>query len=110
VARYDKHGGKIATTIFEAAAWHKAVQPMCSGCPHSAIFHPHALWWYFRKRGWNDNLRKARAKFWCRKCGERVGKRIRPRVLELVPETDDMIRLQMPSEAEWKKAVNRFRS
>jgi len=110
VARYDSHGGRIATTIFEAAAWHRAIKPLCSRCPHSAIFHPHALWWHFSKRGWDDNLRAARARFWCRRCGQQIGQRIRPRMLEVVPETEDMILLEMPSQAEWKKAVNRFRS
>ena len=110
MARYNQDGGRIATTIFEAAAWHYAIQPVCSQCPHSAIFHPHALWWHFRKRGWDERLGAARARFWCRKCGERMGQRVRPRLLELVRETEDMICLEMPSEAEWKRAVNRFRS
>jgi hypothetical protein len=110
VARYNKDGGRVATTIFEAAAWHYAVRPVCSRCPHAASFHPHALWWHFHKRGWDDGLWQARARFWCRKCGERIGQHVRPRVLELVKEQDDDVKLEMPSQAEWKKAVNRFRS
>ena len=112
MARYDSHGGRIATTIFEAAAWHYAVKPVCGRCSHNALFHPHSLWWHFQKRGWDDNLRSALARFWCRKCAERIGKRIRPRVLELERETEAMnlVLLEMPSEAEWKKAVNRFRN
>ena len=100
----------MATTIFEAAAFHMAVKPVCSRCQHSATFHPHALWWHFSKRGWNDNLSVARERFWCRQCGARIGRRIRPGLLELVKETEEMICLEMPSQAEWKRAVNRFRS
>lgn len=110
MARYDSEGGRVASTIFEAAAWHYAVKPMCGRCPHSAIFHPHALWWHFSKRGWDDNLHTARARFWCRRCAARIGKRVRPGQLALVAETENMICLEMPSQAEWKKAVNRFRS
>lgn len=110
MAKFDNDGGRIATTLFEAAAWHHAVKPVCSRCPHSAIFHPHALWWHFTRRGWDQGLQAACQRFWCRKCGERIGMRIRPRILELVRETDDMICLTMPPAHEWKRAVNRFRS
>ena len=110
MARYDRHGGKIPTTIFEAAAWHKAIKPLCSRCPHSAIFHPHSLWWWFSRRGWNDDLRDATKRFWCRQCAAQIGRRVRPRMLDVVAETEDMICLPMPSQADWKKAVNRFRS
>ncbi len=110
MARFDSDGGRVATTIFEAAAWHRAVKPICSRCTHSAVFHPHALWWRFHRRGWDDSLMAARERFWCRKCGERIGQRIRPRVLELVPEGDGMVCLAMPPQHEWKRAVSRFRS
>jgi hypothetical protein len=110
VPRYDKDGGRVATTLFEAAAWHYGVQPVCDRCGPGSIFHPHSLWWHFERRGWDDSLNAARAHFWCLKCGARLGKRIRPGRLDLVPETDTMICLEMPSAGEWKKAVNRFRS
>lgn len=110
MARYDKDGGRIATTIFEAAAWHYAVKPVCSRCPHSATFHPHALWWHFQRKGWSDSLADARARFWCRDCGRAVGTPIRPKVLELVRQTDDDVVLTMPPVHEWKRAVSRFRN
>ena len=110
VARYDKDGGRIATTIFEAAAWHYAVKAVCGRCGHSATFHPHALWWHFSKRGWSDNLRAARSRFWCRNCAGEIGARVTPMVLELVRECERDICLTMPPANEWKRAVNRFRS
>ena len=110
MARYDKDGGRIATTIFEAAAWHYAVKPVCSRCDHSAAFQPHALWWYFRKRCWDDDLREACGRFWCLKCKRAFGLRVRPRVLELVQESEGDLCLVMPPIGEWKRAVNRFRS
>jgi hypothetical protein len=110
VARFDKDGGRIATTLFEAAAWHYAVKPICSRCRHTATFHPHALWWHFQRKGWNDRLLDARARFWCRVCGQATGQRVRPRLLELVQESAADICLTMPPAHEWKRAVNRFRS
>ena len=110
MARYDRDGSRIATTIFEAAAWHNAIMPVCSQCSHSAIFDPHGLWWRFHRKGWNDNLRAAVERFWCLRCRERLGIRVRPRVLELVRETRDMNCLAMPPEREWKRAIKRFRT
>lgn len=109
MARFDRDGIRIATTIFEAAAFHRAVKPICGQCEHSALFHPHGLWWHFYKRGWDDRLQGALGRFWCRRCAGLVDRRVRPRVLELVPETDSMVCLQMPPMPEWKRAVNRLR-
>jgi len=109
VARYA-HGTRVATNLFEAAAWHKAIRVACSACPHNVTFNPHGLWWYFQRKRFDDDLRAARQRFWCRECGRRIGRRIRPRPLELVEESDAHIRLPMPDEREWKRAINRFRN
>ena len=58
VARYTKDGLRVATNIFEAAAWHKGIRPVCK-CGHSAVFNPHGLWWRFECKGWDDQLVKA---------------------------------------------------
>src|SRR3546814_1180914 len=63
--RNTRDGLRRATHIFEAAAWHYALKPVCR-CGHSATFNPHGLWWHFQKRHWDDNLRDARRRFWCR--------------------------------------------
>ncbi len=106
----NRDGLRRATHIFEAAAWHYAVRVICSRCPHSAAFNPHGLWWRFERKGWDDHLGEARAKFWCRECARATGRRVRPARLQLVVEQDSDVRLEMPSESEWKRALSRFRS
>lgn len=106
----NRDGLRRATHIFEAAAWHRAVLVTCSRCPHSATFNPHGLWWRFHRKGWDDHLGAARQRFWCRECARAIGKRVRPARLELVEERDGDVRLEMPDEREWKRAVGRFRS
>jgi hypothetical protein len=109
VGGWTKDGQRRATHIFEAAAWFQAVQPVCR-CGHSAAFNPYGLWWRFERKGWDDHLGKARARFWCIPCSRQTGKRVRPVRLELVKPTDADIKLPMPDEREWKRAVSRFRA
>ncbi len=82
---------------------------MCR-CGHSATFDPYGLWWKFQRKMWDDDLGKAREKFWCARCKARTGKRIRPIRLELVAPSKDDIQLPMPDEREWKRALSRFRA
>jgi hypothetical protein len=79
----DKDGQHRATHVFEAAAWFRAIKPVC-GCGHSATFNPYEIWWRFECKMWDGNLNKARHKFWCVRCGARTGKRVRPVRIELV--------------------------
>lgn len=109
VARYSKDGLRIATNIFEAAAWRKGIKPVCK-CGHSAIFNPHGLWWRFECKGWDQQLGEARKRFWCVRCGQRSGRRVRPVRLELVEQSVGDIELPFPSDHEWKRAISRFRS
>ena len=102
-------GGRVATTIFEAAAWHYAIKPVCR-CGHCATFNPHGLWWYFERRGWSDRLADARKRFWCKVCTVRPDRWSRPVKLDLVREAEADICLEFPPEHVWKRAVNRFRS
>lgn len=108
MARYTDDGLKVATSLFEAAAFHKAVKVTCRCC-HSAVFHPHGLWWWFHRRGWNEQLRDIGAKFWCRHCRDRLrGTRTRPVKVELVDEAVQVV-LPLPDDRMWNREVNRFR-
>ena len=109
MARY-KDGLKVATHVFEAAAWHQNVRVSCGTCGHSSTFDPHKLWWLFTRKGWDDGLAEASRRFWCRKCGARVGKRIKTARIELVRDPAQDHGLPFPPEVEWKRAVSRFRS
>jgi hypothetical protein len=108
VAKYQD-GLKVATCLFEAAAWHYAVKVGC-GCGHFAVFDPHGLWWHFSRKGWSDDFHSVRGKMWCRVCRQGAGKKVRPRRLDLVrPYSGPLITLLQPDEREWKRAINRFR-
>lgn len=95
----------------EAGALHFAIQPICSRCDRddAATFNAVGLWFYFKRRGWDGNLRNACCRFWCRKCGAAIGRRVRPRKLDLVPERDGDKFLTMPDERLWKAEFGRWR-
>ncbi|CAM8655423.1 hypothetical protein [Sphingobium cupriresistens] len=100
---------KKPTCLFEAAAWHYAVQVSCA-CGHTATFDPHGLFWRFYKKGWPYDFRSTRSKMWCRICRARTGRKVRPRRLDLLNKHPrEMIVLEMPDESEWKRLINRFR-
>ena len=79
-----RDGAKVATHIFEAAAWQYGIRATCRGCRHASVFDPHALWWLFERKGWDD--------------------------LALVREMPTVATLPLPPETEWKRAISRFRS
>ncbi len=106
MARYED-GLKRPTHIIEAALWQYSVWPICR-CGHETGFDPHGLWYYFHRKGWDDRLTVACAKFWCRPCASRVGKRVRPVRLDLRKDMPS-INLPLPDEREWKRIVSRFR-
>ena len=76
----------------------------------NATFDPYGIWWRFQCKMWDDSLWKAREKFWCSRCKARTGKRVRPIRLDLVKPGPEDIRLPMPDEREWKRALSRFRA
>lgn len=106
VARY-RDGLKVATTIFEAAAWHYTVRAICR-CEHFGLFDPHGLWWYFNRKGWDDDLQRARRRLFCSRCCHRTGRRVRPVDLTLTRDPP-VINLPLPTQSEWRRALSRFR-
>ncbi|GAA0326075.1 hypothetical protein GCM10009087_40490 [Sphingomonas oligophenolica] len=102
---YYRDGIRVYTTIFEAAAFQYAIKARCCRCGHSNILDPHALWWHFERKGWDNRLTKAAARFRCLRCP--VSTRVE---LTLVREEATLDRLPMPDIGTWKRAINRFRS
>ena len=43
------------SSLFDVACRHHTVQVSCA-CGNVGIFDPHALWWLFERKGWNDKL------------------------------------------------------
>ena len=44
--------------LFDAAVRHETIKVSCQ-CGNVGIFDPHALWYLFERRGWNDRLADA---------------------------------------------------
>jgi hypothetical protein len=97
----------VATNLFEAAVWHKAIKVTCR-CGHAATFDPHGLWWYFEQRMWDMQFATVRSRFACSVCRLTLRRRVRP---VSVNPTEGLgeVRLPMPDEREWKRALQRFR-
>ncbi|AUW59456.1 hypothetical protein C1T17_16530 [Sphingobium sp. SCG-1] len=108
MSRY-RDGLRVATNIFEAAAWHYTLKPVCGTCGHHALFDPHGLWWLFERKRWDDRLTLAAKRFRCIPCLEKRGQRVRRASLYLVKDAPTTL-LPLPDEREWKRALSRFRS
>ena len=108
MARYSKDGLRIATNVFEAAAWHNAVR-VAGACGHVAWFDPHGLWWLLFRRGLPIDFRDLRERLYCTRCQTLSRRRVRPASVSAECH-EATITLPMPDEREWKRAVNRFRS
>ena len=98
---------RLATCLFEAAAWHRTVKVVCR-CRHIGLFQPHGLWWRFERRGWSGDFRDARQHFYCRPCREAHGQKVRPIIIATTKEPPT-IQLRLPDERVWRQAINRFR-
>jgi hypothetical protein len=107
--RWTGDGIRQPTCIFEAAAWHYAVKPVCA-CGHSSTFAPHGLWWHFERHGWDDSFAATRRYFWCRVCGIATRKKRHPARIETTSVSALDIALPLPDKRIWKRAVSRFRA
>ena len=97
----------IATCLMEAAAWRRTVRMACR-CGHAALFHPHALWWLYERKGWDGAFSLVRRRHFCSVCLASSGRRVRPTITAEGTE-DPTVRLPLPPEREWNRAVSRFR-
>jgi hypothetical protein len=107
---YNRDGLRHPTHIFEAALWRYVVKVACSRCSHVATFEPAGLWWHFQRRGWDDWLPGANKRFWCTQCASKDRRKVRPKKLEFAEGVEPTRQLPLPSDAEWKRALSRYRS
>lgn len=91
----------------EAAAWRKTVKVACQ-CGHVVYFQPHALWWLYERQGGPTFFREMRRRYYCAPCYQRTRRKVRPTITALGQE-EPTVKLDLPPEAEWKRAVQRFR-
>ena len=91
-------------SVFEAAAFQYTLRVTCSGCQHSRVFDPHALWWLFERKGWDQDLKIIPKRFRCQSCT-----RHRWTFIELTRDEPDEGGPPMPDPRRWKRAVSRYR-
>jgi hypothetical protein len=104
MSRYDHEGNKVPTSLFECAAFHRTLKVHCPSCDHGAVFHGAALWWLFHRKHWHDHLDYVAQRLRCTSCGRRGVP------VQLSREAPTIVHLPLPNDAEWKRAVSRFRS
>lgn len=92
--------------LFDAAVRHHTIKVSC-GCGNVGIFDPHALWWLFERKGWNDKLGAVRQRMRCLQCYAAKRKRTLA-ALELCYENHTR-QLPMPDIIEWKRQLRRRR-
>ncbi len=97
------------STITDCALFHGNVAVHCPSCGHQAVFDGHALWWLFKRKGWDDRLRAAARRFRCTRCWHEQRRRKRPLDV-VVTEAPATSELPMPHERTWKRLVSRQRS
>lgn len=103
MARWDGDGGRIATTMFEAAAFRRGVRVRCK-CGHIAVLSPYRLWWHFHSKRLPGEIEATKNHFRCTKCRRRGQVAI-----DMIDGEWMETALPLPPESEWKRAVARFR-
>lgn len=95
--------------LFDAAVRHRSVKLSCRQCGHVRIFHGHALWWLFHRRGWPDRFAEVERRCLCGACLKRTGRKVRGAKLELVEEEPTGAPLPLPAQADWRRELGRRR-
>ena len=101
-------GLRVATNAFEAAAWRYTVKIACP-CGHAITLDPHGLWWACERRGRSDRFIDIARRCYCARCYLAFNRKVRPTVSACSHEPPTL-RLPMPNEREWKRALSRFRA
>jgi hypothetical protein len=108
---YYRDGLKHPTQIWEAAAMHRLVEVKCiiDRCRNVGVFDPHALWWHFHRRNWSDTFSIAQHRFYCRRCSDVAGFRVKKAIMGVTSTKDVTRTLPFPTEREWKTFLSRHR-
>jgi hypothetical protein len=98
------HLGRKLSTLRLCALFHRTIILRCTRCGHSRKLDAIALWWLFERKRWDDDLREARRRFYCPRCG-----RSRRPTLTVSEEPPEGEQPPYPDEREWKRLKSRFR-
>jgi hypothetical protein len=95
--------------LFDAAVRQYGIKLTCLRCKHVRVFHAHALWYLFERRGWDDRFSEVTRRAICLPCRDKHGATIRFPKLELVREDPTGEPLQLPPREVWRRALSRNR-
>jgi hypothetical protein len=68
------------------------------------------LWWMFERRGWSQSLSEVRKRFYCSRCLEQRGRKVRGPKLQISLDPPQGAQFAYPDERTWKRLVSRYRS
>lgn len=95
--------------LFDAAVRQYGVKLTCLRCKHVRIFHAHAIWYHFHRRGWDDRFSELTRRAVCSICRGKHQMTIRFPRLELVHEDPTGDALPLPPRELWRRALSRNR-
>lgn len=103
------HIGRKLRTLEQCALYKRTIRLTCPGCGRSRVMDAAALWWLFRRKGWDDALGEAAKRLCCERCRSEDDRVIRPSwtVTREMPEGPQP---PYPDKHEWRKLVSRYRS
>jgi hypothetical protein len=102
-------GFRPPPNLSEAARLHYTVKLTCKVCGHFHVFDPHALWWLFERRYWDNRIREIGRRFYCARCLTK-GKKVKLPKAELVKEEPTGPQPPMPDEDVWRRHLKRQRT
>lgn len=107
-AETDSAGRPLRTLEF-CALYRRTIRLTCPACQRERRMDAVALWWWFERKGWDDDVPGAYRRLYCAACRERDGKVVRPRAV-ITREPPDERQPPYPDKAAWNRLVGRYRS
>lgn len=103
------HVGRGLRTLERCALHKRTLRLSCPACGRSRVMDAAALWWLFRRRGWDDALPAVAKRLCCEACRDGRNRIVRPRcaVTRDAPEGPQP---PDPDPREWRRLVSRYRS
>lgn len=103
------HVGRRLRTLEQCALHKRTLRLTCPTCGRSRVMDAAALWWLFRRKGWDDALPGVANRLCCEPCRDGRKAVVRPRwaVTRDEPEGPQP---PHPDRHDWRRLVSRYRS
>jgi type II secretory ATPase GspE/PulE/Tfp pilus assembly ATPase PilB-like protein len=102
------HINRKLRCLLHCALHQRTIRLTCPRCKRERRFDAVALWWLFERRHEDDAFPAVLRRFYCSVC-KAGGAKVRPRY-EITTEPPDADQPPYPSQSEWKRQINRYRS